>query len=274
MIQNLIIPVDISTLSERSIEYALIIDKSLQSLNISIIGCGYEEDAVKNKVQELLNKYKARFSEQTKIDVTYANGKFHEEIAVAANSKEDPLILMSSHKDIKNRDFFTIQDVIKLVDAAKQHVINLPENDFSFTINKIVFPVHTQTRVRHKATFTSKVAKNFNAGVDIVSTLTTSKEKTLKMCRLYTQQVANHYKSTGIPISINSSNGKNLASIISTYAKESNGDLISMIPEDNKDIRLFSVSYIEDLLSKSETPILIIAGRKVKYSGSFSSTGG
>lgn len=274
MIKNLIIPIDISPLSERSIEYALVIGKMLPTLKITLVGCCVVEEKINETIKNHLDKYGSSFVDKDNINFVTAKGKFHEEIGSLANSVEDPLILMSAYKDIKNRDYFSMQDVIKVVDTAKQHVIILPENDYKLQIKKITYPIHMQTRVRHKATFTAKMSKLFDAEVDIVSTQINLKEKKKKMCTLYCQQVSNHYKSVGIPITINSVEGSNLASVISDYSKETGSDLISVIPEDNKDIRLFSVSYIEDLLLKIEVPTLIIAGRKVKYSGSFSASGG
>lgn len=274
MIKNLIIPIDISPLSGQSIEYALLIERLLPHITITIVGCGNVDEVVNNKVEELLDTYKTSFSNPENIKVINATCKFHAEIGELANSVEDPLIVISSYKEVKNRDFFTIHDVIKVVDSAKQHIISLPENEFKFQIKKISYPVHMQTRVRHKATFTAKIAKLFNAEVDLVSTQINLKEKKKTVCSLYCQQISNHYRSFQIPISINSVEGSNLATVVSEYSKETGADIVSIIPEDNKDIRLFSVSYLEDLLSKCEVPTLIIAGRKVKYSGSFSASGG
>ena len=275
MIKNLIVPIDISALSEQSIKYVLLIERMLPGITITIVGCGNVDEIVNNKVQELLDNYKSSFSNQNNIKVITTSCKFHDEIGELANSVEDPLIIISSYKEVKNRDFFTIHDVIKIVDTSKQHIISLPENEFNFQLNKISYPVHLKTRVRHKATFTAKLAKLFGSEVDIVSTPTTNlNEKKKKMCTLYCQQISNHYRSINIPITINSASGNNLASVVSDYSKETGADIVSIIPEDNKDIRLFSVSYLEDLLSKCEVPTLIIAGRKVKYTGSFSASGG
>ncbi len=274
MIKNLIIPIDISILSERSIEYSLNLEKVSNGLKITLVGCGFEEEVINKKTLEYLEKIKAQISNTTTIEVVLANGKFHEEIGVIANSVEDPLILISAFKASKNKDHFSSQDVIKIVDAAKQHILYLPEEEFDSQIKKIIYPIHMQSRVRHKATFTARLAKAFNAEVDIVSTQINLKEKKKKMCSLYCQQVSNHYKSIGIPISIHSVEGSNLATTVSTYSVENNADIISIIPEDKNDIRLFATSYLQDLLSKVTIPTLIIAGRKVKYSGSFSAAGG
>ncbi len=166
-----------------------------------------------------------------------------------------------------------VDTACKYILQLKQNFLLLPHDYIPKPIKKIVFPVHTLAKVRHKVSLTAKIARMSNAEIHVVSIISSTNKKNEKRTILYGNQVFNHFRSLGIPTVQETIFNKELVKAIADYTAQMNADLISIIPETTHGPSFFTKSYIHEVMKALQHPMLIIAPRKSKLTGSFKTSG-
>lgn len=276
MLNTIIIPADLSNHYDNSLNSALLYEQITPLDIVLSFRDDIDKDKIETKFNEIHNRVarKLKFSETT---VRYVTGSDLEkfncgEIAPTGN---DTLILLQCFKDIEGEsNTYSVDYTVKMIRGCRQNFMVIPDEWSKETVNKIIFPVHILTKVRHKVTFTSVIAKMFNAEVYVVTLQTTNQKEIVKRLNLYSLQVINHLKNYGLTTHFETLEGKKIPEMTFDYASSISADLISIIPEDIKGPRFFSKGYLHEMIEKSSFPLIVAAPRKAKISGSFSASAG
>lgn len=201
-------------------------------------------------------------------------GISNELMGIAAKYKND--ITIGSYKNgliDEQAEAMAFSDALKVIKQTKHNFIAIPDGQEIKQIKKIVFPINAISKVRHKVTITSQLAHLTGAEIHLITTHTTSDSSIVNRCNLYARQILGHFESLKLKTVPLTLHGKDISDLTLEYTEEVGADLIVIIPETITGIRLFSQGYLNAMLKKSKSPVLVVAPRRSKISGSFSSSG-
>lgn len=273
MMKTIIIPADLTDNYTNSLKTALLFEKKRPLSLVFSFSDEIEEEQVKSKFNEIKATYSSLLQHsETNFRLTRDKSETEPECADISPTNNDSAILLS-YDDSSAEKTQSTESVVKYIRGCRQNYITIPESRPPEKIEKIIFPIHTLTKVRHKVTFTSVIAKLFNAEIHVVTLQSTNQKDIVKRLNLYTLQVINHLRSYGVNAQFETLEGKKIPEMILEYSNSVGADLISIIPEDVKGPRFFSKGYLYDMIETSTLPMMVVAPRKAKITGSFSASG-
>jgi hypothetical protein len=270
--KTIIIPADLTEHYYASLNAALVFDKKLPVDIVLSFSKGTEDHQIEAKFNEIKSKYYHKFAHKdSSLRFVKEEGLSDSSCGDISPSNEN-LILLTYNKEEPDK-IYSVENTIKFIRGCRQNYFTFPQNKVPSSIKKIMFPVHILTKIRHKVTFTSRIAAMFDAEVHVVTVQTSTQKDIVKRLNLYTLQVINHLKNYGIRTHLETLEGKKIPQMILDYAKSSNSDAISIIPEDITGPRFFSKGFLFEMIEDAEVPLFITAPRKAKITGSFSASG-
>jgi len=131
-------------------------------------------EEVKKRFEELIKKYKIGFK-NGKLEYKIRKGKIYKEIVKEAEESGAFLIVTGTHGTSGFEKFWAGSNANKIVSASKLPVITIRGGiDIDRKLSKIVMPIDSSLETRQKISFTSILAKLFNAEIYILAIFTTN----------------------------------------------------------------------------------------------------
>ena len=132
----------------------------------------------------------------------------------------------------------------------------------------IILPLDLTKETREKVVKAIEFAKFFNSTIRVISVRLISDRKHENKLIAYSHQVQKYIKSKGVPCTIKTLEGKDIARLIIDYANEEKGDLIMIMSQQEMTIKdLFVGTTAKKVVNLSQIPVLSIRPAKRKASG-------
>lgn len=273
--KTIIIPADLTNFYYNSLNTALLLENSRPVEFVISFSNETDKEQVHAKFNEIKAKYEPGLRHpESKMRLITDKLSSQPECGDISPSSSDNLVFLSYfHDSAEETSDYSVENTVKYIRGCRQNYLTIPHEYKIQKINRIIFPVHILSKVRHKVTFTSVIAKMFDAEVHVVTLQTTNQKDVIKRLNLYTLQVINHFRNYGIATQFDTLEGKKVPEMIMEYTASTNGDLVSIIPEEIKGPRFFSKGFLYEMIEKANVPLVVVAPRKAKISGSFSASG-
>ncbi len=219
-------------------------------------------EEVKKRFEELIKKYKIGFK-NGKLEYKIREGKIYKEIVKEAEESGAFLIVTGTHGASGFEKFWAGSNANKVVSASKLPVITIRGGiDIDRKLNKIVMPVDSSLETRQKISFTSILAKLFNAEIYILAIYTTNIKAIQSRVDRYANQIIEHLEEEKIKYHLDSIRTDNLTTDTIQYAEKIDANLISIMTEQEKTTaNLWLGPYAAQMVNHSPIPVLSIHSR-------------
>lgn len=284
MLKDVIIPTDFSELSLKSLEFASVLSKyiplEVQLVYVTKKGGDYTPRSVedehiyaKSKLEEIIASNKIKFSPGSALNYIIKDGKVHEEVVGQAHSFPDSMIICSTHGASGFEEAFIGSNTYRIVCSSERPVLTINKTTTPKQLNKILLPLTLIGETRQKVPFAADLVKALKAEVHVLGASFSKGLKAQTKIRAYVYQVKTYLRSKGIEPVTEVVFGDVVNSIVN-YANKVEADLIITNTEKASGLSLILGNNTHLLLNKSNIPVLNIAPKQIKISGSFSAGGG
>jgi len=286
MIKNFIVPIDFSEDSLKGIDLAVLFSQktycNIQMVYVQKNSAEYfpsrireEYSSAKDKFEKIIKNYSERLGNNSKLRYIIKKGpKVYEEVVNQAESYKDSIIAASTHGASGFEEFFIGSNAFKIISATTRPVLAIRKGLVPLNISRIVLPIDAMVETRQKVPLTSDIAELFGAEVHILEVSTTKNTKILKRLSAYSKQVSGYMKGRGLIVKNECIIGNNIADITVDYAHNIDAGMISIITEQGTSItNLILGNQAQQVLNKSNIPVLNITPREMHFKGTFSTLG-
>lgn len=193
------------------------------------------------------------------------NGKVYNEVTNQAKYHDADLIIAGTHGTSGFDEFWMGSNAYKLVAHAQCPVITLREFDSTEKqIKKILLPIDSTRQTRQKISFTSFLARIYDAELVILS-IYSSKVDTIKsLVDDYSAQAAKYCEKNNVKYSIDTIDAVNITDSTIEYSNKNNIDIISiMTDQESAPINLLLGPYAQQMVNHSPIPVLSIRPKNI-----------
>jgi nucleotide-binding universal stress UspA family protein len=284
--KNFIIPIDFSDDSLKGLKLALLFSQKT-STNIQLVyvqrniielpasSADNEYKTATEKFEQIIKEYSPKVGEGSKLDYIIKKGKVWEEIASQAESFTESIISTSTHGASGFEEFFIGSNAFKIISISKRPVIAIRKGDVPSSISKIVMPIDITSDSRQKVDFTLEIASLFGAEIHLVGVTTMHSLKVHFRLKSYLSQISKVIAGKNIKFSTQMLTGKNPSEQLVNYANSVKADLISIVSERGNSVSdLILGNTTQELLNKSDIPVMTIPPREIHVQGGFRTQGG
>lgn len=219
---------------------------------------------VKKRFERLIEKYSDSLT-GGKFLFKMRNGKVYKEVSNQAKYHDADLIIAGTHGTSGFDEFWMGSNAYKLVAHAQCPVITLRSFESEKKkISKILLPIDSTRQTRQKISFTSYLARIFDAELVILS-LYSSKVDTIRtLVDDYSAQAAKYCEKNKVKYSVDSVEVVNITDSTVNYAKENSIDIISiMTDQESAPINLLLGPYAQQMVNHSPIPVLSIRPKNI-----------
>lgn len=284
--KQIIVPIDFSDESLNGLQVALIyanrFKATLQMVYVQkptneqpSNDQGEAQEGVVESFEKIIEEYKLKFHDSSKLSYQIKIGKVSQEIVSQADSLVDSAIILSTHGASGFEEFLIGSNALRIISASDKPVITVRHGVVPREIKSILLPVDSTVLTRQKVPYTASIAKEFDAEIDVFGVCSSSNKEVTRKMQNYASQVCEFLEKQGIKYRNSSLTGKGIASSILEHANETNADLISIMTEKSGSLSdIVLGTNAQQIISKSSVPVLNITPKDVSIKGSFSVSGG
>lgn len=264
--ETILVPLDFSDHSfnalRRAVEFSKSVNAEVQLIYVkptkmlkSLFGSASSQDSIQqeleDKVEELNKEYNTTFKFHQMEGAIYSN------IVQTAEDINADLIVMGTHGHSGFEEFWVGGNAYKTVSAAPCPVITMRETFVKNAIENIILPIDQSAHTRQKVPLTADIAKQFGAVVHSVGICTDNDDETVFRMRQYQNQVIEYLEEHNVTVKDELVFGKNITEITLDYAKQNNGDLISIMTEQEiSPSNLIMGAFAQQMVNHSSIPVL------------------
>ena len=254
MSKSILVPIDFSEQSLVALGQSYNLAKHTDS-NLTLVHVleGAKKDA-KAKLDKLAEEVKEKSGLQ--INTMVVSGNMYDEVTRVADEIGAIAIFvgLDSSKDVK-----------KLIQRSPCPVITIKGKNHRNGCENIVLPLDLTKETREKVNKAIEFAKFFNSTIRVISVRLISDRKHENKLIAYSHQVQKYIKTKGIPCTIKTLEGKDIAKLVIDYANEIAADLIMIMSQQEVTIKeLFVGTTAQKIINLSEIPVLSIRPIKRK----------
>jgi nucleotide-binding universal stress UspA family protein len=284
--KQIIVPLDFSDESMNALELAMMISAKTKS-NIQMVYvqkkisdypfAPLEEELrfARTKFSELQVRYEHKLGTGIELSYIIKRGKIYEEVVQQAESFDDSVIVVSTHGASGFEEFFIGSNAFRIITASERPVIALRHGIIPKSFRRILLPIDFTSETRQKVPYTTELAKLFGSTVHILAVSSGKDEDLLQKLKGWSLQVSEYLEENGVEFVATMRTGDNTSDMIVEYAGAEKIDLISIMTEQGSSITNFVLgNNAQQLLSKSQVPVLCLTPKELKIRGSFRTFGG
>lgn len=270
---NILAAIDFSDCSVNALEHAISIAQK-GNYNIHMVWVNnptttkilLESDQSAEMVKEVEGQFKKLSAKYSKLlpgsQLTYAirEGKVYHQVALEAKEKEAMLVVCGTHGTSGFEEFWIGSNANKIVTLSPCPVITIRGGiQVSRDLKKIVMPVDSSPETRQKVSFTSQIAKLFDAEVYILSVYTTGIIAIQDNVDSYANQIMRFLDEEEIKCQHHNVRADNIARATIEYAERIEANLISIMTEqETAAANLWLGPYAHQMVNHSPIPVLSI----------------
>lgn len=268
-IQKILVPVDFSQNSLKTLEYAIDIAGKLNAdvfliwvnashKNTFFGNVDYVKEATK-RLEKLVQTYTPKHP-NIKISYRIREGNIHVEIANQAKYDDVDVVICCTHGASGFEEHFLGSNAYRIVMYCECPVITIrPDYTPHKASNIFVLPVDSSAATCQKMKFTCKLAKFFNAEIHVLGLYSSNLSSLKRKIDNYVVQVEEYIREQKLRSKTVFCETDNLSKTIVAYAKSEKADLIAIMTEQEKSSWSFLLgTYAEQLIATSDIPVLSI----------------
>lgn len=283
--KHIIVPIDFSKESLNGLKMAVLLSKKMachvQMVYVQEKVKDYaryslveERQDAKKKFEKLSLEYSPKLGESSRLSYIVKKGKVYQEVVNQAEAFEDSMVVCSTHGSSGFEALFIGSNAFRIVTATDRPVITIRHGCCHKDIKRIVMPIDITADSRQKVPLTVELATVFGAEIHVVGVTTMNSEEVETKVKAYTHQVHEFLEANNIPVTVEFLKGDNITDVIIDYAKQVEADMISIMSEQSVSLSNFVLgSYAQQMLNKSQVPVLIVHPKEVFVMGSFRTQG-
>ncbi len=193
------------------------------------------------------------------------NGKVYKEIANQAKYHDADLIVAGTHGTSGFDEFWMGSNAYKLVANAQCPVITLRSfSNEEKKIKKILLPIDSTRQTRQKISFTSFLARVFDAELVILSLYSSKVDTIRSLVDDYSAQAIKYCEKYNVKHSLDTIEVENITDSTVKYSKENSIDIISiMTDQESAPINLLLGPYAQQMVNHSPIPVLSIRSKNI-----------
>lgn len=129
--------------------------------------------------------------------------------------------------------------------------------DVNKSLTKILLPIDSTVETRQKLPLTAKLAQYFDATVYVLAVHVSTLDDVAAKVKSYTNQVTEYLEDKGVKYETDEIYSRDLVKDIIDYAEKIDANLLSIMDEQENNLKVFEGSYTLQLVTKSKCPVLI-----------------
>lgn len=269
----IIVPLDWSEQSLIALEQAANVAETLNAtLHLVYVKDGpgiFSSAATKNYQEELEKEALAKLKDsgdqlakERGLQISYEvrTGKIYEEITAAAEEKDAEFIIMGTSGGSGLKGRFIGSNALRVVKQSSVPVITIKGKHHTKGCKIIVLPLDLTKETREKVGKAIEFALSFHSKIVIVSVLETKDDFQLNHLRRQMVQVHRYVEDHGVQVTSDMIEKKgSVAETIMDFTNKVKGDLLMIMTQQENDFTdLFIGSQAQEIIHKSEVPVLSI----------------
>jgi nucleotide-binding universal stress UspA family protein len=282
---HFIVPIDFSVDSMKGLEWALLFSQK-KSVDIQMVyvltnSSNFQPSVIEeehkyaeNQFLRMIRDFEPRLGNQSTLRYIIKKGKVYREVVNQVNSYNDGVVSTSTHGASGFEELFVGSNTLKIMAATEQPVYTLRHSPIPEKISKIVMPIKLDADTRQKAPYTADVAALFGAEIHVISVSTQKSESDLTRLETYANQVVHYLKARGIKTVTKTLVGEHLPTVTCNYADAVDADMITIMSTAIDKWSVFFGSYAQQMVNKSNVPLLCITPKEKNLPPGFTSYGG
>jgi nucleotide-binding universal stress UspA family protein len=282
--KNFIVPIDFSKESLNGLKMAMLFSQ-IKEINIQMVYVmtsateyrpGQEKDEMKfaeDRFKIMLREFEPQLGNNSKLRYIIKKGKVYKEIVNQANSYKDAVVAASTHGASGFEELFAGSNALKIMAATNCPVLTIKKAPAPKKISKIVLPIKLHQDTRQKVPVAAELASMFGAEIHLVSIATKGNKRDLERIESYNNQCAGYLKSKKLRPVQKLVTGDSLPVLTLNYANTVGADLIVMMSSAIDKWNVLFGSYAQQMLNKSDIPLLSIKPRPKQLPSGFRTFG-
>ena len=227
-----------------------------------------DSDALEKEILQKLKETADGLSRERGIPVTYEtrSGKIYDQINLVAEEKDAEFIIMGTSGSVGLKKRFIGSNALRVVKQSTVPVITIKGKHHNKGCKTIVLPLDLTKETREKVGKAIEFALSFGSQIVIVSVLETKDDFQLNHLRRQMVQVHRYVEDHGVKVTSDmiEKNGT-VAETIIAFANEAKGDLLMIMTQQENDFTdLFIGSQAQEIINKSDIPVLSIIPKPVE----------
>ncbi len=282
--KNFIVPIDFSPASLHGLDLAVLFSHRqpvhIQMVNVITTGGDYhpstlreEEKYAEAKMEEIFAEYKKKLGPQSTLKYIIKRGKVYKEVVNQVNSYKEAAVAASTHGASGFEELFAGSNALKIVSSTAKPVFTLRSRTAPKEIKRIVVPIKLHVDTRQKVPVAAEIAELFGAEIHLVSISTRSNKRDIARLNSYMKQAASYLKVRKIPHVTKQVLGDSLPVLTLNYAEAVSADLVVIMASSIDKWNVFLGSYAQQMISRSNVPLLCIKPKEKHIPSGFSTQG-
>jgi nucleotide-binding universal stress UspA family protein len=283
--KHIIVPIDFSEEALNGLRMAILYANQFKanlkmiyvektSTEIGRISIDEEHKQVIEAFEKIVNEFKPKFHNPSMLEYSVKRGKIYLEVVSQAELNDNSVIILSTHGASGFEEFFIGSNALKIISASSKPVITVRHGAEARNIKSIVVPIDSTVNTRQKVPYTTTIAKTFGAEMHVLGVCTTNDKELHRRMNSYIGQVCDYLEKEGVKYKTSTITGKSIASSILEYSTKVNADLISILTEESGSLSdIVLGTNAQQIISKSNVPVLNITPKDVSIKGSFNVSG-
>ena len=186
----------------------------------------------------------------------------------------DPEYLVVGYELKKGLDRFVGPNIMKIIQECDYPIVALKKNESLRDMDTLVYPLLLNDHSMQKTSVSIRFAKTVKGKIELLAMAVDHTENDDKELKVYANHLKERFEKEGVEYTYNWETGDSYYNILLEYAHKTNADIISVVFEhDPSFIERIWGSKDEQLLTKTDLPLLIVKGREWKSLGSFRAGG-
>lgn len=226
--------------------------------NVTMESIEKGSSAVQQKLDELAAGIRADYG--VNVTTAVATGSPTSEIVKFAKEIEAGMIVMGTHGYSAWEDLTIGSNALKVITKSPCPVMTMSEHATKFGYKNIILPIDNSAHTRQKVVLTLELAKHFASQVHIVGVLATNEENEKHSMDVMLRQVETAAKDKGLNYTTKLiEQVKNRAVAIVNYCNEVNGDLITIMTDQDAEVSGFFLGpFALQVIHHAKVPVLSI----------------
>jgi nucleotide-binding universal stress UspA family protein len=272
---KILVPIDFKKHTKNTLNFAAFYAKSLNGeihlLYVvepeGMISELFEDNDYEKQLSRGLEKLndlaKELSSQSVDVKIIAKKGKVYETILdYSEDIKADYIIMATGGADSFKRRFIG-SNTLRVIRSAEIPVISLRDENLTHQIKNIILPLDIRKETRQKVNTAIRIAKSFNATINIISISESDDEKEgLKWLEAVTIQVKDFIKNAGVEFTVKHLNipeNEKMSDAVIQFSKENNGDLIIIMTQQEVALSELFVGYFaQSVINNAVVPVCTI----------------
>ncbi|MBE0655423.1 MAG: universal stress protein [Bacteroidales bacterium] len=280
---TIIVPLDFSAESIQGLEMALLFTKRM-NVNIQMVyvqksgddfrpGTAEEEHRyAENEFKKIIDKYSAAITNESRLRYIIKKGKIYQEVVEQAESYKESIICASTHGASGFEEFLIGSNAYKIITATENPVISVRKKAPK-DIRKIVVPLRLHVDTRQKVPYAADYGEIFKAEIHLISVTTVENKKDTARLNSYLMQSTDYLKRKGFKPIVKKLVGDNTIALVQNYCHAVDADLVTVMTSQRGSMALLTGSYAQNMVSRSNVPVLNITAREKHVPAGFATRG-